>query len=93
MFYMHGTGWGWGWWVLMSIGMIAFWALIIYGIVWLVRGGPTAPSGRTPEPPEEILKRRLALGEISLDEYERLHAAIRDATRRPVAAHGGQSAA
>jgi putative membrane protein len=37
MFYMHGIGWGW--WLLMSVGMVAFWALVIYGIIWLVRGG------------------------------------------------------
>jgi putative membrane protein len=37
MFYMHSFGWGW--WLVMSIGMVAFWALVIYGIVWLIRGG------------------------------------------------------
>lgn len=78
MFYMHhSAGWGWGWWVLMTIGMIAFWALIIYAIVWLVRGARAGQSEQmSPEPPEQVLKRRLAHGEISIDEYERLRAAM-----------------
>ncbi len=80
MFYMHGAGWGWGWWLVMSIGMVAFWALIIYAIVWLIRGGRSAnPEIRPsrPESPEEILQRRLARGEISIEDYERLLAALR----------------
>ena len=78
MFYMHdGAGWGWGWWVLMTIGMIALWALIIYAVVWLVRGRPADHDQQArPEPPEQILTRRLAQGEISIEAYERLHAAI-----------------
>lgn len=83
MFYMHHSAdWGWGWWVLMSIGMIAFWALVIYAIVWFVRGGrppadtETGPAPLAPESPEEILKRRLARGEIDVDEYERLLALL-----------------
>lgn len=83
MFYMHNsTGWGWGWWMLMTIGMIAFWVLIIYAVVWLLRdrsssqGQRRLPAQPPPEPPEQILKRRLAQGEVSLEEYERLQAAI-----------------
>jgi putative membrane protein len=97
MFYMHGAGWGWGWWLLMSIGMIAFWALIIFAIVWLVRGRPTdqrepAPP-QPPEQPEEIVKRRLAQGEISLEEYERLQAAMREGPPGPISLRDRQSAA
>jgi putative membrane protein len=92
MFYMHGSGWGWGWWLLMSIGMVAFWGLIIYGIVWLVRGRPTDVREETPrERPDEILKRRLARGEISIDEYNELHAAINDGPHEPVSADNGRS--
>ena len=78
MFYMHGIGWGW--WLVMSVGMIAFWALVIYGIGWLVRGGSlTEPREALRESPEAILRRRLAQGEISVEEYDRL----RDAIERP----------
>lgn len=91
MFYVHhSSGWGWGWWVLMTLGMVAFWAFVIYGIVWLARSGrPDETVARpAPEPPEEILKRRLAEGEISVEEYERLAETIRDRPHATVAAAG-----
>ena len=72
---MHDVGWGW--WVFMSIGMVAFWGLIIYVIVSVVRGPSTASSAEaTRESPEQVLKRRLAEGEISVEEYEELSAAV-----------------
>lgn len=76
MFYMHGIGWGW--WLLMSFGMVAFWGLVIWGIVTLVRGGssgaeqPAVESDR----PLDVLQRRLARGEISVEEYEELRDAL-----------------
>jgi uncharacterized membrane protein len=60
----------------MSIGMIAFWALVIYAIVWFARGRPSEQQDRPRERPEEILKRRLAHGEITLDEYEELRSVL-----------------
>lgn len=75
MWNMHDVGWGW--WVVSSIGMVAFWALVIYGVFWLTRsaGGQT-PRREPPEPPEEVLKRRLAAGEISVEEYEQARQAM-----------------
>ena len=85
MFYMHDIGWGW--WFLMSIGMVAFWALVIYGIVWLVRGQTPQRREEPPtDPPREILKRRLAAGEISIDEYERLRETLDEQRHKSVAA-------
>jgi putative membrane protein len=83
MFYMHSFGWGW--WLVMSIGMVAFWGVVIYGVVWLLRGGsPQRPEQPPPARPQEILERRLAQGEISVEEYERLTATIeRPAHGRP----------
>ena len=80
---MHDFGWGWG--VLMVIGTVAFWALVIYGIVWLARGGATTQQRSEPRPedPKEILKRRLAAGEISIDEYDRLQETIQARPREP----------
>ena len=80
---MHSFGWGW--WLLMSIGMVAFWGVVIFGAVWLLRGGsPQRPGQPSPERPQEILERRLARGEISVEEYERLTATIeRPAHGRP----------
>jgi putative membrane protein len=60
----------------MSIGMIAFWALIIFTIVWIARGRPSGQEERARERPDEVLKRRLASGEITLDEYEELRSAL-----------------
>jgi len=76
---MHDAGWGW--WLIMSIGMVAFWAIVVYGIVLLVRGGqrpaePAAPSPPSPESPKEILRRRLASGEISVQQYRELTDAL-----------------
>jgi putative membrane protein len=75
MWHMNDVGWGW--WLLMSVGMVAFWGLLIYGIVLLVRsaGSQLSPAPQLPDPPEQpqqMLKRRLAAGDIDLAEYERL---------------------
>ena len=60
---------GGGWWIVMMIGMVVFWAAVIFGIVWLVRGAsPGWRSGR-PDTPLEILERRFAEGAITADEY------------------------
>ena len=56
------------------IGMIAFWALVIVGIVWLVRnvssdaGHGQASHGR--ESPLDILKTRYAKGELTKEQFE-----------------------
>ena len=79
----HMDNVGWGGWLLMSIGMVAFWGLLIYAIAMLVRG-PVAKEDRPPpEPPQTVLKRRLAAGEISVDEYEELREALEDSPREP----------
>ena len=61
-----------GWWVVMAIGMVLFWALVIVGLVWLVReltgrGGSGLRLLR--QDPLELLDRRLAEGSISSDDY------------------------
>ena len=76
-FFMHDMSWGWG--VLMAIGWIAVWALIIGGALALMRNrrGPS---------PGDVLKQRLAAGEISVEEYERLWSTI-SGPGTPPAAH------
>jgi len=67
---MHDSDVGAGWMMVMMLGMVLFWGLVIVGVVWLLRetigrshhgpgGGPLA-----------ILDRRLAEGQISIEEYE-----------------------
>lgn len=78
MFYMHDIGWGWEF--LMVIGMVAFWGFIVFGVLWLVRGGagavPQPPSSAPAERPIDILNRRLAMGELTLAEYQERREAI-----------------
>lgn len=80
----HSYDVSWGWWLVMTVGMVAFWGLVIYGVVWLVRGAgatasPKAESTGPLEPPLLVLKRRLAAGEITVEEYEALRAVLDDA--------------
>jgi hypothetical protein len=59
--------------------MVIFWGAIIALVAWLLRGG----TGSRPEPPQEILRRRLADGSISVEEYEQRTAALDPSTPRP----------
>jgi putative membrane protein len=78
----HMNDLGWGWWLLMSVGMVAFWVLVIYGIVWLARSAsssaPPAATRPADESPQQTLKRRLAAGDISVEQYERVRAVLED---------------
>jgi putative membrane protein len=64
--------WGWGVWALHNL---LWWAILILGIVVLVRllGGTSRRTDAAPPPPEtalDILKKRYARGEIGKTEYE-----------------------
>lgn len=73
MWGWHGDV-GWGGWLAMSVMMVAFWGLVIFGVLALVRAW-----GRTEERPRvsrgarhdatEILEDRFARGEIDEEEY------------------------
>ena len=61
---------GGGWWIVMMLWMVFFWGAVIFGVVWLARGGSF--EGWRPdrkETPLETLDRRFAEGAISIDEY------------------------
>ena len=62
---------GGGWWVVMMLWMVFFWGAVIFGTVWLVRGGASSQSWRPSREatPLETLDRRFAEGAISVDEY------------------------
>lgn len=80
--YDHNMGW-WGY-AGMGVGMVLFWALIIVGIVALIRfttGGPQAPRVNSPTA-EQLLSARFASGEIDETQYRERLAVLRDATRR-----------
>lgn len=77
-------GWGghmdWddGWWLVMMIGMVVFWALVVLGIVWLVRemSGHRGLGGHRQPDPLELLDRRLAEGTVSPDDYRERRAIL-----------------
>jgi putative membrane protein len=80
---MHGDDVGAGWMIVMMLVMVLFWAAVILGIVWLVRGGSGGGwhwGGERKETPREVLERRFAEGEISVEDYNE---------RREVIARGG----
>lgn len=66
---MHGDDIGTGWMIVMMLGMIIFWGLVIVGIVWLLREA-IGRSHHQAANPLAILDRRLAEGQISVEEYE-----------------------
>ena len=66
-----------GGWIVMMLGMLLFWALVIFGIVWIVR--ETGRHGGHPPPdhdPVAILDRRFAEGAISPEEYRERRALL-----------------
>ena len=77
---MWGMHDGMGWWFLYGgVWMLAFWALIIGLVVWvvsrLVSNNHENKDGD--ESPLEIAKIRLARGEINPDEFEEIVSLLR----------------
>jgi len=73
-------GMGWGGWVLMSMVMVAFWAVLILAVVMIVRnvGWDRRPGDDAPRRgAQDILDERFARGEIDADEYHARRAALR----------------
>ncbi|WP_327701018.1 hypothetical protein OG530_03210 [Streptomyces decoyicus] len=93
MMWYGGWGWGWGWggWFVMAVMMVLVWALIIAGIVALVRyvtgshrSHPSGPSPSSADPgwgsrrAEDLLAERFARGEIDEGEYKRRLTLLRE---------------
>jgi putative membrane protein len=68
--------WDWGhmdgWWWLAVPMMIAFWTLVIWAAVTLVRGG-----GRSRSNAEDVLAERFARGDLDEGEYRRRRDLVR----------------
>jgi len=62
----------------MGLGLLVllvFWAVLIVGGVWLVRGlfaqgGRSRGGGAAPATPREVLDQRYARGDVSKEEYD-----------------------
>jgi putative membrane protein len=65
---------GAGGWILMALFWIALLALVVFALVRLLPAGGAAhtPAHGSVDEPRAILDRRLASGEIDIDDYERL---------------------
>ena len=75
---------GWGW-LLMTLGMLGFWALVAVIAVALLRR-PGQPDQQRQQPPpgaQEILAQRLARGELDPDEYRQRLQTLQETTNRP----------
>ncbi|MDF3300878.1 SHOCT domain-containing protein [Streptomyces tropicalis] len=83
-------GWGWGGWLLMALFMVLIWAILIVGLVALVRYLAGTRHQQQPGPPtsgdgggqdrgaENLLAERFARGEIEEDEYRRRLGLLRE---------------
>lgn len=74
----YGGGMGFGMWMVMGL----FWLLLIGVIIWaVVRLLPARrdAGGYNVEPPEEVLDRRFARGEIDVETYQAQRAALASA--------------
>jgi|Deesub1362A_J573_1020465.scaffolds.fasta_scaffold00032_4 putative membrane protein len=82
---IHGfggmSGFG-GWGIFNSIFMLAFWILIIVGIVFLIKylvsQSGSGSQKTSDENLLEILKRRYAKGEITREEFEKMKKELSD---------------
>lgn len=70
---MHDGDIGTGWMIVMMLGMALFWGLVVVGLVWLLRES----IGRNRHDPLAILDRRLAEGQISVEDYEQRKKTLR----------------
>jgi putative membrane protein len=70
---MRGHGWMWG--LGMGFGglvMVAFWGVVIVGVILLIRSVGGAQGGLWHETPLNLLKRRYATGQITREQYEQM---------------------
>ncbi|MFJ9559449.1 SHOCT domain-containing protein [Streptomyces fuscichromogenes] len=87
----YDGGWGWGGWFFMAMFMVLFWALVIAGILALVRHLGGAHHDRQSARPlssgehgwgsrraEDLLAERFARGEIEEEAYKQRLALLRE---------------
>lgn len=74
----HMSGWGYA---LMGFSTVLFWALLIAGVVALIRRFGRTPADAAPARPELLLAERFARGEIDEDEYRRSLEILRSGAR------------
>ena len=73
----YHDGMGWGGWIVMTVAMVAFWALVVFAVLALFRtqrSGGSIPDRRDSM---QILDERFARGEIDEDEYHARSSVLR----------------
>lgn len=73
MFWDSGRGDSVAWWA-MGLMMLIFWALVVVGVAWWMRGAPQRRDPNSPPSPSrpaaaQILEERFARGEIDAEEF------------------------
>lgn len=69
---MYWNGMGWGGWFMMTVTIVAFWALVAAVVVVLARSiRGEAPRQNRNKDALELLDERFARGEIDEDDYHR----------------------
>lgn len=68
-----GAGW---WMLLMPVMWIVFLGIATWVVFLMTRSH--APASQLPPTPEEVLQRRLAAGDVTIEEYTRTRAALHD---------------
>ena len=78
------NGMGWGGWLLMSLTMVAFWALVIVVVLAIFRSDRDSQPLRSPgrRDPEQLLDERFARGEIDVEECRDRQDALRVGAER-----------
>jgi putative membrane protein len=90
MMFWYGGGWAWWQAGLMWVGMIAFWGLLIWAAYALIKGftRTTPRPDQSGDDARSILDGRLARGEISPEEYQRLRDLIGTGTHHAASGTG-----
>ena len=67
MMWYYGSGGGWNW-LWMTLMMLIFWGGVIAVAVWAIR---SSLGSRRENDALDVLRRRLAAGEISQEDFEK----------------------
>lgn len=73
----YHDGMGWGGWIVMTLAMVAFWALVVFAVLTLFRTERPGESNPDRRDPMQILDERFARGEIDEDEYRARSSVLR----------------
>ena len=82
---MWNYGMSWGGWLLMSLAMVAFWAIVVVGVLALFRGFGSTGAGsdrRWGGDAQRVLDERFARGEIDQQEYLAREEVMRSVAKR-----------